>query len=69
MNQYASSSIESLPNESITVRKMLENVLIFHVINLDDVVLKIGKEIIVKRQSQGRKYMGDVGLCQGVFAP
>ena len=69
MNQYASSSIKSLPNESITVRKMLKNVLIFHVINLDDVVLKIGKEIIVKRQSQGRKYMGDVGLCQGVFAP
>lgn len=69
MNQDASASIKSLLNEGITDRKMLNDVLIFHVINLDDLMLKIHKEIIVKRQSQGRKYMGDIGLCQGVFAP
>ena len=69
MNQYASSSIQSLLNKGITGREMLNDVLIFHVIKLDDVVLKIDKEMIVERQSQGRKYMRDVGLCQGVFAP
>ena len=69
MNQDASSSIKSLLNEGITGRKMLNDVLIFHVINLDDLVLQIHKEIIVKRQSHGRKYMGDVGLCQGIFTP
>ena len=63
MNQYASSSIKAFLNKGITSREMLHDVLIFHVINLDDVVLKIRKEIIVKRQSQGRKYMRDVGLC------
>ena len=69
MNQYASSSIQSLLNKGITGRKMLNDFLIFHVINRDDVVLKIDKEMIVERQSQGRKYMGDVGFFQGVFAP
>ena len=69
MNQYASSSVKSFLNKGITIREMLQDIRIFHVINLNDAVLKIGKEIIVKRQSQGRKYMGDVGLCQGVFAP
>ena len=69
MDQYASSSIKSLLNEGITGRKMLKDILVFHVINLNDKVLKIDKEITVKRQPQGRKYMGDVGLCQGVFAP
>ena len=48
MNKYASSSIESLLNEGITCGKMPEDVLIFHVIDLDDMVLKIHKEIIVK---------------------
>ena len=69
MDQDASSPIKSLLNEGITVGKMLQDVLVFHVINLDDAVLKIDKEMTVKRQSQGRKYMCDVGLCQGVFAP
>ena len=69
MNQYASSSIKSLLNEGVTGGEMLKDVLVLHVINLDDVMRKIDKEMFVKRQSQGRKYMCDVGLCQGVFAP
>lgn len=69
MNQDASSSVKSLLNEGITGGKMHKDVLIFHVMDLNDAVLEIDKEIVVKRQSQGRKYMCDVGLSQGVFAP
>ncbi|KAL9138424.1 MAG: hypothetical protein Q9175_000355 [Cornicularia normoerica] len=69
MNQYTSSPFKPLLDEGIAVGKMLNYVLVFDVIDLDDVMLELDKEIMIKRQPQHRYYMGDVGLVQGLFAP
>ena len=53
MDQYTSPSVEPLLNESIAGVEMLEDVVVFHVINLDDVVLVIGEEMGIQRQAQG----------------
>ena len=52
MNQYTSSPIKPLLDEGIAGGKMLNNVLVFHVIDLDDVVLEVHEEIIIQRQPQ-----------------
>lgn len=54
MNQYTCSAIEPLLDESIACRKMLNDVLVFHVINLDDAVLEVEEEVFIERQPQGR---------------
>ncbi len=69
MHQYTSSLVKPLLDESNAGGEMLNDVLVFHVIELDDVVLEVGEEIIVKRQPQHRYYMCDIGLVQGFFAP
>lgn len=69
MNQYASSSVQPLLDEDVAGREMLNGVLVFYVIDLDDVVLKVGEEILIKGQPQGGDYMCDIGLVQGFFAP
>ena len=69
MDQYTSSSIKSLLDEGVAGGKMRNDVLVIDVINLDDVVLIIEEEMIVERQPQGGKYMRDVRLDQGLFAP
>ena len=68
MNQYTSSPIEPLLDESIAGGKMLNDIFIFHVIDFDNVVQVINEEIAIKRQSQHRYYMCDVGLDQGLFS-
>ena len=69
MNQDAFSPVQSALDECIAGRKVLDDVLVVHIVNLDDVVLEIDKQMLIKRQPQGRHHMGDVGLGQGVFAP
>ena len=54
MNQYTSPLIKPLLNEGIAGGEMLDDVLVFHVINFDDVVLVVEEEMIVEGQSQGR---------------
>lgn len=53
MNQHACSPIKPLLDESVACREMLNDVLVFHVIKLDDVVLEIEEELFIKRQPQG----------------
>lgn len=53
MNQHTCSPIKPLLDESVACRKMLNDVLVFHVIKLDDVVLEIEEELFIKRQPQG----------------
>ena len=53
MNQHACSPIEPLLDESVAGGKMLNDVLVFHVINLDDVVLEVEEELFIERQPQG----------------
>lgn len=68
MNQDPSSTVQPLPDEGIAGRKMLDGVVVFHVIELDDVVLEIEEEMVLKRQVQHRDYVGDIGLVQGLLA-
>lgn len=69
MKQYTSSAVKPLLDESIAGGKMFNNILVFQVIELDDEVLEIDEEIIIKRQPQHGYYMCDIGLAQGLFAP
>ena len=69
MNQYASSPVKPLLDEGIAGVKVLDDIFVFHVIDFDDVVLEIHEEIIVKRQSQHRYDVCDIGLSQSFFAP
>lgn len=68
MNQYTSSPIKSLLDEGIAGGKMLNDIFVLHVIDFDDVVLVIQEEIAIKRQSQHRYYMCNVGFVQGFFS-
>lgn len=52
MNQYTSSPVKPVLDESIAGREMLEDVLVVHVIELDDVVLEIDEEMGIQRQPQ-----------------
>lgn len=52
MNQYASSGVEALLDEGIAGGEMLNDVLVFHVVDLDDVVFVIHEEMIIERQPQ-----------------
>lgn len=53
MNQHTCSPIKPFLDESVACRKMLNDVVVFHVIKLDDVVLEIEEELFIKRQPQG----------------
>ena len=68
MNHHTSSAAKPLLDEGIAGGNMLNNVLVFHVIDLDDVVLEIHEEIPIQRQPQHGYYMCDVGIFQCVSA-
>ena len=70
MNQYPSSLVEPLSDEDIARGEMLDYILVVHVIDLDDVMLDVGKELfLVKREPQHGYYVSDIGLAEGLFAP
>ena len=70
MNQHASSAMEALLDESVAGGEMLNDVLVIHIIDLDDVaVVEIQKEVVIEGQPQDGYYMRDVGLIQSFFAP
>lgn len=52
MNQYASSCVKALLDEGIAGWEMLNYVLVFHVVDLDDMVVEIHEEMIIERQPQ-----------------
>ncbi|KAF6224021.1 hypothetical protein HO133_010595 [Letharia lupina] len=52
MNQYTSSGVEALLDEGIAGGEMLNDVLVFHVVDLDDMVVEIHEEMIIERQPQ-----------------
>ena len=69
VNQYTSSTVKPLLDEGIAGGKIFNDILIIHIIQLDDVVLEIDEEMVVKWQPQHRYYMCDIGLFQSVFGP
>lgn len=69
MNQYTSSTVKPLLDEGIAGGKMFDGVLVFQVIELNDVVFEIDEEMTIKRQPQHRYYVCDIGLVQSFLAP
>ena len=69
MNEDPSPAIEPLLDEGVAAGEMLEDVVIVHVIDWDDVMLEVLEEMSIERRPQDGDYMRDVGLVQGVFAP
>ena len=70
MNQYPSSPVKPFSNEDIASGKMLDYILVVHVIDLDDEMLEARKELfLIKREPQHGYYMCDIGLANGLFAP
>ena len=68
MNQYAAPTVQALLNKGIAGGEMLDDVVVSHVINGDDLVAEIRKEMGIERQAQGGEYMRDVRVSQGFFA-
>ena len=52
MNQYPSSPVKPLSDEDIAYGEMLDYILVVHVIDLDDVMLEVDKELFLKREPQ-----------------
>ena len=70
MNQYPSSPVKSFSNEDIAGREMLDYILVVHVIDIDDEMLELDKELfLIKRQPHHGYYMCDIGLEKSLFAP
>ena len=69
MNQYPSSPVKPFSNEDIAGGKMLDYILVFHVIDIDDEMLDLDKELfLIKREPQHGYDMCDIGLVEGFFA-
>ena len=49
MNQYASPAVQTLLNEGIASGKILDDIVVFHVIDGDDLVAEIHKEMLIER--------------------
>ena len=70
MNQYPSSPFKPFSNKDIAGREMLNYILVVHVIDIDNEMLEVGKELfLTEREPQHGYYMCDIGLAEGVFAP
>nr|POE52077.1 hypothetical protein CFP56_52458 [Quercus suber] len=60
VNKDAAPCLQGILDEVDTSWKMLEQVLVVDVINLDDLMFKAFKQPVVQRQSQDGKDMADV---------
>lgn len=69
MHQTSPSAFQPLPQKFIGPRKKLQDILILDIIDFNDVMPVIPEQLLVQRESQGRNYMGDVGVPQGFFGP
>ena len=69
MNQHPPSSVKAPLDEGIAGGKILNDVLVFHIIDLDDVVGEVDEELVIEGQSQDGEHVCDVGFGQGIFAP
>lgn len=68
MHQDAATTRQSLLDKPIGCREMLEQVLIFNVVDLHYHVLERAEELLVERQAQHRQHMCDVGLLKRLLA-
>jgi len=68
MNQYTTAHLNSSINKTIAFGEMLEQVLIFDVVDFDRHVSEAIEQTLLDRQLQHGKYMSDTCLSQRLFA-
>lgn len=66
MDEHPASLLQPLVDKLIGCGEVLNQVFIFYIINLDLHVLKRGEEILIKRQSDHREYVCDIGLLERI---
>lgn len=52
MNQDASTAIKPFLDKGVAGGEMLDDVVVIHVIDLDDVVVEMEEEMVIERQPQ-----------------
>lgn len=68
MHENHTSGVEGILDEPRTGGKMLKEILIIDIINLDDFVGETFEQISIQRQSQDRKYMRNATFLQRLLA-
>lgn len=68
MDENSSSSIETLLDEPVGLWKVLEEIVVVHVVDLYDMMFISSKKVLVQRQPEHRQDMGDVGFFQSFLA-
>jgi len=68
VHKYASTRVQSILDESIAVREMLQQVLVIDIVDLDDLVRETLEELLVQRQLQNGQNMSDTSLLKSILA-
>jgi len=67
VHKHTTASVECLLNEFIGLGKVLEQILVFDIVDLYYEVFERTEQGLVQGQAQGRKYMCDSSLFQCIF--
>ena len=59
--KHAATAIQTFLDETVGGREVLEQVLVFNVINLDYMMAERAEQVLVERHAQDGEHMGDVG--------
>jgi len=62
------ASIQAILDELVAGREVFEQVLVIHVVHLDDLVTEALKQLLLQRKSQYRQYMRDATSLERVSA-
>lgn len=64
--KHAATAIQTLLDELVGGREVLEQVLVFDVIHLDYMMAERAEQVPVKRHAQDGQHVGDVGVPESV---
>ena len=67
MQQHTPTSLHPLSYKIITRPEPLQNILILKIIDLNNVMLEPIKQTLVQGSPQGRHYMRNLGIFEGIF--
>ena len=68
MYKDGAASIQAILDELVAGREVFEQVLVIHVVHLDDLVTEALKQLLLQRKSQYRQYMRDATSLERVSA-
>ncbi|KAL8930162.1 MAG: hypothetical protein Q9208_000779 [Pyrenodesmia sp. 3 TL-2023] len=60
MNEDPTSAFQPFPDEGIAGREMLDDVRIFNVVYIDDMMLEALEQSLIKRQGQDGEHVRDI---------